>query len=59
MGINTNRKNARTYKKIHAELIKKVRRDYGPRCNTFDLNCLGCQNYMMLDILLDSAERAE
>ena len=50
------KKKARTYQEIHDELIKKIRKDYGPRCEIFNINCICCQAYLMLDMLENAAE---
>ena len=41
------------YKAIHKELKKLIQKSYGKRCGDFEIGCIVCQKYLMLDILLD------
>jgi len=41
------------YKDIYKELKKLIVKEYGKRCEDFNINCYTCQKYLMLDILMD------
>jgi len=41
------------YKEIYKILKNLIRKDFGKRCKDFDLGCVVCRVYLMLDILKD------
>lgn len=45
-----------TYKKLLQDLKLKIKKDYGPRCGEFLINCCVCQKWLMLDILQDCVD---
>ena len=44
------------YKKIYKEYKKRVEKDYGEKCDDFNINCIVCQQYLCLDIIEDDID---
>ena len=43
-----------TYKYLHTILKRKIKNDFGEtRCKDFNISCMNCQAWLMLDILDD------
>ena len=43
-----------SYKQIHDELLKKIRKDYGKQCRSFSWGCPACFAYLAIDFLLEA-----
>jgi len=45
-----------TYARIHSELKKLIKKNYGPNCTLYDLSCVVCRMYIALDIIKDAVD---
>lgn len=38
-----------SFKKIHSELVKQVKKNFGTRCEEFSWGCISCQTWRVVD----------